>query len=78
VRAEGSLKEDTVEPDNDPPARPAVPPDTAPATGTTDVRKTELAPGEEPVTTGTLFLTMIVLMIIGAVWVIMYARLIDR
>jgi len=30
------------------------------------------------VTTGTLFLTMIILMIIGAVWVIIYWRLIDR
>jgi hypothetical protein len=67
-----------VEPDKDPLARSAVPPDTAPSTGTSDVRKAELAPEEEPVTTGTLFLTMIVLMIIGAVWVIMYARLVDR
>jgi hypothetical protein len=33
---------------------------------------------EEPVTTGTLFLTMIILMIIAAVWVIMYALLINR
>jgi hypothetical protein len=50
----------------------------APATGTTDPTHTELAPGEEPVTTGTLFLTMIMLMIIGAVWVIVYGRLVDR
>jgi hypothetical protein len=68
-----------VPPDNEvPPPRSAEPTETAPATGTTDVRKTELARGEEPVTTGTLFLTMIILMIIGAVWVIMYAQLIDR
>lgn len=39
---------------------------------------TELAPGEEPVTTGTLFFVVILLMIIGAVWVIMYMRLLDR
>jgi hypothetical protein len=52
--------------------------DIAPATGTSDPRKTELAPDEEPVTTGTLFLTMIILMIIGAIWVIIYGRLIDR
>lgn len=56
----------------------ATPPENAPATGTADPSKTEIAPGEEPVTTGTLFLTMIMLMIIGAVWVIMYAMLLDR
>lgn len=59
-------------------SRPAQPADTAPSTGTRDVRKTELGPGEEPATTGTLFLTMVILMIIGAIWVIMYVRLIDR
>jgi hypothetical protein len=59
-------------PDSAPPAH------TAPATGSTDPLKTELAPGEEPVTTGTLFLTMIILMIIGAVWVIAYRMLLDR
>jgi hypothetical protein len=50
----------------------------ASGTGTTDPSKTELAPGEEPVVTGTLFLTLILLMIIGAIWVIVYARLLDR
>lgn len=59
-------------------SRPAEPAAPAPATGTGDVRRTELAPGDEPSTTGTLFLTMIILMIIGAIWVIMYVRLIDR
>jgi hypothetical protein len=39
---------------------------------------TELEPGEEPVTTGTLFFVLILLMIIVAVWVIMYLRLLDR
>jgi hypothetical protein len=39
---------------------------------------TELKPGEEPVTTGTLFFVVILLMIISAVWVIMYLRLLDR
>jgi hypothetical protein len=53
-------------------------PGTAPATGTTDPTRTELAPGEEPVTTGTLFLTLILLMLIGGIWVIVYARLLDR
>jgi len=47
-------------------------------TGSTDPRATELAPDEEPRTTGTLFLVMIILMIIAAVWVIMYLRLLDR
>jgi hypothetical protein len=49
-----------------------------PATGSTDPADTELLPGEEPTTTGTLFLVMIILMIIVAIWVIMYIRLLDR
>lgn len=40
-----------------------------------DLNETELSPEEEPVVTGTLFMVMIILMIIGAVWVIMYMRL---
>ena len=55
------------------PARP-----TAPATGADDPYFTEIAKGEEPVTTGTLFLTMIILMIIGAVWIVVYLRLLER
>ena len=49
-----------------------------PATGSDYPDEIELAPGEEPVTTGTLFLVMIILMIICAVWVIIYMRLLDR
>jgi flagellar biogenesis protein FliO len=49
-----------------------------PATGSDDQRDTELRPDEEPTTTGTLFLVMIILMIIAAIWVIMYLRLLDR
>lgn len=49
-----------------------------PATGSSDPLDTELFPGEEPTTTGTLFLVMIILMIIVAVWVILYMRLLDR
>lgn len=49
-----------------------------PATGSADPRETELYAGEEPTTTGTLFLVMIILMIIVAVWVILYVRLFDR
>lgn len=50
----------------------------APATGSDYPPDTELLPGEEPVATGTVFLTMIILMIILAVWVILYAELFDR
>lgn len=49
-----------------------------PATGTTDVRATELTPEEEPNTTGTLFLTMCILMFIGAVWLVLYLLLLER
>ncbi|NLG63874.1 MAG: hypothetical protein GX539_16670 [Candidatus Cloacimonetes bacterium] len=49
-----------------------------PATGSADPLDTELRPGEEPTTTGTLFLVMIILMIIIAIWVILYLRLLDR
>jgi hypothetical protein len=48
-----------------------------PATGT-DPHATEPSPGEEPVTTGTLFLTFLLLVVIGAVWVIMYRLLLTR
>jgi hypothetical protein len=37
-----------------------------------------LSPTDEPVTTGTLFLTMIILMVIGAVWAIVYWLLLNR
>ena len=63
-------------PDARPPTSSTVP--TAPGTGSVDPAKTELAPGEEPVATGTLFLTILILMLIGAIWVIVYARLINR
>ena len=33
---------------------------------------------DEPVTTGTLFLTMIILMIVGAVWGVAYYLLVSR
>jgi hypothetical protein len=48
---------------------------TAPATGATDERETELATEEEPVTTGTLFLVTVMLAIIVGFWVTMYVRL---
>lgn len=43
-----------------------------------DSREPGLPSDEEPVTTGTLFLTMIILMIIGAVWGVAYYLLISR
>ena len=51
---------------------------TAPATGTTDPNQTELTPEEEPVTTGTLFLTFVLLVIIGGVWIVVYRLLLTR
>jgi hypothetical protein len=66
--------------DPPPPSRSADPADfpTAPATGAIDPAFTELRPGEEPVATGTLFLTTILLMIIAGFWIIIYMRLLDR
>lgn len=60
----------------DPPNLDALP--SAPATGSDYPPDTELMPGEEPVTTGTVFLTAIILMIILAVWIIVYGYLMDR
>lgn len=51
---------------------------TAGAPGSDDYWAVELKPEEEPVVTGTLFLVTIILIVIGAVWVIMYLRLLDR
>ena len=55
------------------PPRPA-----APATGASRPELTELAPEEEPSTPGTLFLSVILLMIIAGFWIIIYLRLLDR
>ena len=49
-----------------------------PTTGSDRPEDAELTHEEEPRTTGTLFLVMIILMIIIAVWLIMYLRLLDR
>ena len=57
-----------------------MPPDNSPASSTTpdDYWNTSLGPGDEPVVTGTLFFVIVILMVIAAVWVIMYLRLLDR
>ncbi|MBR9988887.1 MAG: cytochrome c oxidase subunit 2A [Gemmatimonadetes bacterium] len=52
--------------------------DRPPASGSPDPGDTEPVPEEEPQAPGTLFLVMIILMIIIAVWVIMYLRLLER
>lgn len=39
---------------------------------------TELAPEEEPITTGTFFLMIVFLTLIGALWALMYLTLINR
>ena len=49
-----------------------------PATGSADPEATELTPATEPNASGTLFLMLILLVIIGAVWVVMYRLLINR
>ena len=49
-----------------------------PGTGSAEPHRTELAPEEEPVTTGTFFLTLVILMIIAAVWLIMYRRMLSH
>lgn len=51
---------------------------TAPVTGALDPYFTELAADEEPVTVGTLFLCIIILMIVAAFWVILYLQLVER
>ncbi len=50
----------------------------APATAAVEPRQTELTPEEEPVVTGTLFLTMLILTVIGAVWIVVYSLLLHR
>jgi hypothetical protein len=55
-----------------------LPPARTPATGSADPRDTELAPEEEPITTGTLFLTIVLLMIIGGIWIVAYGFLLNR
>jgi len=54
------------------------PADPAPATGSRSPRDTEIAPEEEPVVTGALFLSMVLLMLIAGAWVVMFLELVDR
>jgi hypothetical protein len=59
------------------PYRP-LPPASAPATGSTEERETELAKEAEPQIPGTLFLTTILLMIIAGIWIVMFVILLAR
>lgn len=52
-------------------------PDT-PATGSTAPGDTRIAPEEEPVVTGALFLSMVMLMLIAGAWVVMFLTLLER
>lgn len=55
-----------------------LPPTQVPATGSADPLATEMSRTEEPVVTGTLFLTLILLMLIFGFWALMYTLLLDR
>lgn len=55
-----------------PPTPPVVPPPS------TDPYETDLLPGQEPTTTGTLFLMLIFLMLIAGFWGMMYVMLLHR
>jgi hypothetical protein len=60
------------------PYRPLLRSTAAPATGSPLKRDTELAPEQEPVATGTLFLMIIFLMLLFGIWAILYAMLLER
>ena len=49
-----------------------------PATGSPSRRDTEIAPEEEPVVTGALFLCMVMLMMIAGAWIVMFRMLVGR
>lgn len=50
---------------------------TEPATGSTDPEQTDLHP-EEPPVTGTLLITLLLLMFIFGFWAMMYITLLNR
>ena len=54
------------------------PDDRAPATGSPSPRDTERTPAEEPVVTGALFLSMVMLMLIAGAWIVMFLKLVNR
>ena len=54
------------------------PDDRAPATRSPSPCDTELTPAEEPVVTGALFLSMVLLMLIAGAWIVMFLKLVER
>ena len=52
--------------------------DRGPATGSASPRDTEISPEEEPVVTGALFLCIVMLILIGGAWVVMFNTLAGR
>lgn len=60
------------------PYRPLASSTAAAATGSPFEDDTELTDEEEPIATGTLFLTVVLLMLIFGVWVTMYGFLLNR
>ena len=55
-----------------------LPPAPVPATGSDDPDTIDLGHGEEPNIIGTIFLSTIFLMIIAAIWIVMYILLLNR
>jgi len=53
-------------------------PHTSPATGSASPEETELRPEEVPVVTGTLFLSLLLLIGIVGAWIVIYWMLLER
>ncbi|HEY8485151.1 MAG TPA: hypothetical protein VIL13_11100 [Longimicrobiales bacterium] len=51
---------------------------TAPASGSAEPEETDLTPETEPVLTGTLFFSMLLLLLIFGFWAMMYVTLLYR
>jgi hypothetical protein len=49
-----------------------------PATGSDIEEETNIMPGEEPLVPGTIFLSLVLLMVIFGFWVLAYVWLIER
>jgi hypothetical protein len=50
----------------------------APATGSAAPHETQIAREEEPVVTGALFLSMVMLILIAGAWAVMFFTLVER
>ena len=57
---------------------PLSPGGVAPATGSASSDETEIEGEEQPIATGTLFLTIVLLMLIFGIWAILYGMLLGR